>query len=452
MRQVVPPFWIVQKILGEQKKNKGAPCRLTVHCVRVERPEGVLLYHTLTGELLLLTKEEADKLSCLPGPVPAALGALVPRWFLRPEGTDDVALADQVRAIATRFRKKDDALTRYKIFTTTACNARCFYCFEAGWKNSTMSEQVARDTASYIVKHCGGKPVHLHWFGGEPLVNVRAIDIITDSLREHGVELHSTMTSNGYLFDRKLVKRAREVWGLDIVQITLDGTEEVYNARKDYVNPEGSPFQRVLRNIDLLLEADIGVNVRLNMDGENERDLYTLIDQLAVRFGGKSGFGIHLLEIQGNYEGVDPPDYVEEELLTYAEKLRSLRVYAEKKGIAARPPLSRGFSINACRADSDSATTVTPEGMLGKCNSCINGTIWGSIYSGEMDKELLRQWRERKPPEAACKTCAIYPQCLRLKKCPHFEHCFPIDRETRTDRLSRNILGAYEDWKASGQA
>ncbi len=455
MQQIVPPVSIVQKILGEQKKIEGTSYRMTVHCVRAERPEGVLLCHTLTGELLLLSREEEAALKMLPGPVPPALEALASRWFLRPEGSDDMALADQTRRIAERFRKKDGLLTKYTIFTTMACNARCFYCFEAGWgKSSTMSEETARATAAYIGAHRGGQPVKLRWFGGEPLVNAKAIDVITDSLRKQGVEFRSVMTTNGYLFDEALVRRAKDDWNLQQTQITLDGTEEIYNARKAYVHPEGSPFRRVLGNIGLLLDAGIGVDVRLNMDEDNEGDLYALADQLAERFAGKRGFGVHLLAIQKNHDGVDPLD-CEKERRVYVEKLRPLRDYMEEKHIAARLPLSRGLSIDACRADSDSATTVTPDGRLGRCDSSKDGGIWGSVWSEERNEEVLRQWKERRPPEAACKSCAIYPQCIRLKKCPTYEHGSALDQEVREvleDRLRRAVLGAFEDWKAANKA
>ena len=67
MHQVLPPISIVQKILGEQKTDEGASYRLTAHCLRAGRPEGALLYHTLTGELLLLSPEEPAGLEELPG-------------------------------------------------------------------------------------------------------------------------------------------------------------------------------------------------------------------------------------------------------------------------------------------------------------------------------------------------------------------------------------------------
>ena len=442
MRQIVPPIPIVQKILGAQSMVDGSSYRLSTHCMRAERPEGILLYHTLTGELLLLSHEEAALLGKFPGSVVfPELEELAARWFLRPLGTDDMALADQTRQIGSRFQKKENVLTGYTIFTTTACNARCFYCFETGWKKSSMSEQTALDTAKYIMEHCGGRPVRFRWFGGEPLVNAKAIDVITDFLRRQGVEFRSTMISNGYLFDEMLVQRARDIWNLKHVQITLDGTEEIYNTRKAYVHPEGSPFQRVMGNIGLLLDADIRVQVRLNMDVDNEKDLYDLVDELTERFGGRFGFGIYLAVIFEN-AGTNPSYYTEEERRAYTRKLRSMQTYMEEKGVTARTPLRRKIAINSCIADNGSFTTVTPEGLLGRCEGCMNGSVWGSIYSDEVDTEALRQWREHKPAEEICKTCAIYPQCFRLKKCPDWrEHCSPIERRVREDRLRRGVLG-----------
>lgn len=452
MRQVVSPLQTVQKILGQQKMEKGTPYRLSAHCVRVERPEGVLFYHTLTGELLLLSHGEAERIKALPGPVPPELAALVPLWFLRPETADDMALADQTRKIAAHLAKKETALMHYTIFTTTDCNARCFYCYEAGWEKSSMNEQTARDTAGYIIAHCGGKQVRLNWFGGEPLVNVRVIDIITDSLRQQGVTFHSTMVSNGYLFDEALVQRAKAGWNLQKVQITLDGTEEVYNRRKAYVNPLESPYRRVLRNIGLLLDTGVSVTVRLNMDGGNERDLYALVAELAERFGGMPGFGVYAAVLYEN-RGPEPSDYTEEERKAYARYLRSMQTCLEEKGVAAHTSLRRGITVNSCMADSGNSTTVAPEGLLGRCEGCMYGSVWGSIYSGEADEEVLRQWKERTPPEEVCRTCAVYPQCVRLKKCPNtLGHCSPIGRARRENNLRRTIMDSYEKWRADQPA
>ncbi len=451
MRQIVPPFALTQKILGQQKTGAGTPYRLTVHCLRAERPEGVLLYHTLTGELVLLSHEEARQLAGLPGPVPAVLGELVPRRFLVPREADDMALADQTRDIARRFSKKDGVLTEYLIFTTTACNARCFYCFEAGIQKAVMSEETARAAGAYIAAHCGGRPVHLVWYGGEPLLNVRAIDAITGILRQKGVTFRSRMDSNGYLFDASLAARAKADWGLYQAQITLDGTEDVYNRRKAYVDPQGSPFQRVLRNIDPLLDAGIRVLVRLNMDENNEKDLYALVDQLAERFGGRPGFSIYFRVLLEN-RGVEPTAYTEEERRSLAEKAGAMHEYLAGKGLLLKWSLPQGPTLRSCWSDDVNAATITPEGRLGRCESHIDKGLWGSVFSEERNEAVLRQWRERRPPGEFCRTCALYPRCARLKNCViHPARCSPIERAEVELRFRQGILNAYEEWKAGGQ-
>lgn len=451
MRQIVSPSSLTQKILGQQKPKDGTPYRLTTHCVRMERPEGVLLYHTLTGELLLLEKNEAEQLSTLSGAVPAVLAELVPRRFLVPVETNEMALADQTRDIARRLRGKNIPLTEYLIFTTTACNARCFYCFEAGIPKATMTEETARAAGEYIAAHRGGRPVHLVWFGGEPLVNVKAIDTISGVLRRRGVEFRSRMDSNGYLFDGTLAARAKADWGLEQVQITLDGTEEVYNRRKAYVNPEGSPFQRVLRNIGPLLDAGIQVVVRLNMGGDNEKDLYTLVDDLAARFGGRPGFNIGLRVLIEN-KGVHPTAYTEEERRSLAEKARAMQTYLDSKGVAIKWSLPQGPVLYSCWSDEPYAATITPDGRLGRCESHIDKGLWGSVFSEDRDEAVLQQWRERRPPQEICRTCALYPRCGRLKNCViHPVRCSPIERAEMELWLRQGILGSYEDWKAGGR-
>ncbi len=452
MRQIILPVTLAQKILGEQKKKEEVPYRLTTHCMRVERPEGILLYHTLTGELLLLSREEAKLLEELPGPVSPALEELVPKWFLRPERADDVALTDQVRDIAWRLSSKDKTLTEYLIFTTTACNARCFYCFEAGIPKAAMTEETARAAGEYIAAHCGGKPVNIAWFGGEPLVNVKAIDVISGVLRQRGVTFRSRIDSNGYLFDEALARRVKDDWGLYEAQITVDGTEEVYNSRKAFVNPDGSPFRRVLRNIGLLLDAGVQVDVRMNMDGENERDLYALVSELEMRFGGRPGFGIAPRVIIEN-KGTAPHRYKEDERRSLAEKDRAMWAFLDSRGLTSERKLNRGPMLYSCWSDKLNASTITPDGRLGRCESHIDRGLWGSVFSDERDGAVLQAWREEREHEELCRTCALYPRCIRLKNCViRTKLCSAIEREEMRIRLEQAILGTYREWKAGRMA
>lgn len=178
--------------MGRPKKAE-AGLRWMTYVLPKRTQEGVLLFHTLTREL------------------------------------KDKTYTDEVRFVLRNIQKPPEHVTGYSIFTTTDCNARCFYCFELGRSRMPMSEETAHKAAAYIADHCGGKPVRLSWFGGEPLFNRKVIDIICRDLQVRNVDYHSTMMSNGYLFDGETVRRAASLWKLRRVQITLDGTENVYN-------------------------------------------------------------------------------------------------------------------------------------------------------------------------------------------------------------------------------
>lgn len=66
------------------------------------------------------------------------------------------------------------------------------------------------------------------------------------------------LTPEEYLFDGATVEQAVSHWKLKSVQITLDGTEEIYNRSKAFIYKDGkSPYQVVLANIQRLLDAGV---------------------------------------------------------------------------------------------------------------------------------------------------------------------------------------------------
>ena len=227
MQFIIPTTSLVEQIVGRQKRTDGQSYRLMTYVVQQPVDDGVLLYNTLTCSLVLLTPDEAADIT--------AQQELIDRWFLVPQEHDDQKLCRQVRQMAALLKPAAKAITGYTILTTTGCNARCFYCYEKGTKPVTMTAETVDKVVRYIVKHRGDEKVKISWFGGEPLVNAKVIDQICTELREQGVPFRSTMISNGYLFDADKVQRAKDLWQLRSVQITLDGTEQTYNRVKDYV-------------------------------------------------------------------------------------------------------------------------------------------------------------------------------------------------------------------------
>ena len=446
MITICPPTDEAAKLTAKAKIKPGQPYRLSDQCVARETEDGLLLYHTLTAELLLLNSTEADLLHRLSGRVPEELQELLPRRFLVPADTDERLYCDQLRRVLSMTKEKDDAITSYTVFTTTDCNARCFYCYEKGRSRIPMSEETAGASAEYIAKHCKGKPVRFHWFGGEPLFNTPAIDTIVAGMKENNIPYSSSMISNGYLFDEELVRKAKDEWRLKRVQITLDGTEEIYNRRKAYIYREGSAYQRVLRNIGLLLEAEIRVSVRLNLDMKNFDDLMGLTDELAERFASYPKLSVYNHII---YDELGEGSLYEnrKELYRASEKLTK---HICDKGIGGKGGVLHSFKYNRCMADSDASVTITPEGYIGKCEHYSDAEeSWGFLGSEEKKEEVLQSWKQRMPVLPECQTCFYYPQCISLVKCPNVRgYCDPEYREEQQKRIQRRMLYSYENWKA----
>ena len=298
-----------------------------------------------------------------------------------------------------------------------------------------MTPETAKDVGEYIVRVCGGEKVKLSWFGGEPLYNAGVIDVICSVLQEHNVEYSSIMTSNGFYLDAQTALKAVKDWHVHTVQITIDGTEPVYNRIKAFINSDvGSPFRRVMDNIQSALDAGVKVVIRLNMDRTNAEDLFALTDVIADRFCPRSNlFG--RVALLGQFEGKIQAFSSAQEEWDYQDrlqdKLRSL-------GMEMKPSLKSRLHFNQCMADNDSCEVILPDGRIERCEHIRESEVVGTIFDEARDAEKTLAWKETvRFPE--CKECEMYPACVTLKKCEWNQNGCP---ETRRNNNRRNVEAA----------
>ena len=425
MRTIIPAASIVDEVVGKQKRVAGQDYRLMTYVLQYPVDDGVLLYHSLTCCMVLLTHEEAAHLT--------EQQELVDCWFLVPQQHDDRKLCHQIRQTARLFQSTAKTITNYTILTTTGCNARCFYCYEKGTKPVDMTTETAKKVCRFIMSHRGDNKVKISWFGGEPLFNVGVIDQISTDLSTNNVPFLSSMISNGYLFDDEMVQRAKDLWQLQKVQITLDGTEQTYNRVKRYIYGDVNAFQRVLRNIELLTAADIQVSVRLNVDKRNIREMSQLVSLLYHHFGTNKNISVYSHELFGSY---DP----EESAALYEQRML-LEQQIMSCGYRPRLTLQKEIKLNNCMADHDKSVVISPEGYLGKCEHYIDREFFGHIGREERDEQCVNRFRQHPDETEACATCAYYPQCIRLLMCANGVDCTP---ERQKERL-HNIIEAMKD-------
>ncbi len=428
MKIIIPTASTFEQVVGRQKRADGQQYRLMTYVVQQPVDDGLLLYNTLTCSLVLLTPYEAADLT--------AQRELIDRWFLVPQEHDDRKLCRQVRQMAVLLTPAPKVVTTYTILPTTGCNARCFYCYEQGTKPVTMTAETASQVVRYIVAHRGDEKITLRWFGGEPLVNAKVIDQICTELNGQGVPFHSEMTTNGYLFDADMVQRAKNLWQLQKVQITLDGTAQTYNRVKAYVYQGVNAFERVLENIGQLIAVGIRVLIRLNVDKHNIGEMAELAELLHQHFGSNEHLSVYSHELFGERTP-------EDNATLFAQRMQ-LEQQIAKHGILRIKELPKDIHLNQCMADNDGSVVIAPDGHLGKCEHFIDREFFGHIDSEERDMTIIRKFKERRAEIEACATCPFYPQCYRLVMCENDFGCTP---ETRQGGMHKMVASMKYEYK-----
>lgn len=424
--------WFRNHLVKQPKQN--IKYRLSNFIVKQVIDDGILMYNNVTGSLLFFKSENEIKDNFV---------FLVEHWFYLPVASfnecDWVEFLREKRIEDTSHQ----GVNSYVIMTTLDCNARCFYCYEKGTPRISMTKKIAIATSNYIQRH-STRMVKLTWFGGEPLLNTVIIDLICQKLNDYGISYFSHIITNGLLITKDIVYKAINVWKLKRVQITLDGTEQIYLRTKAYVNSQGDEFQTVLDNIELLLKSKVAVNIRLNQSAYNTEDLLALLVLLHNRFGLNPYLTIynHLLF---NFEG----DCTQEQIDCYYKLKNELAVCGYLKGYK----LPNGINNHQCMADSGHSLVITPSGKIGKCEHFTEEKMIGSIFTEGFDPLMLNMWNERYDRQKECNSCPLYPTCIRIKMCPgQKKYCSDFYRKDKIESLYIAIEHCYREWKKQKMA
>ena len=423
-------------IIGLQKKKEGTAYRLMHYVVKQKVEEGVLLYNTLTLAMALVTYEEAHNLMNVEG--------LIENWFLVPVTHNDKKFCKIIKYGYCLRQKRPKGIRKYTVVTTTGCNARCAYCFEKGTKPINMTTETAEKVAMFIITHRGEhENVQIDWFGGEPLYNFKVMDRICTRLEEQNVSFYSHITTNGFLFSDKMVEKAVNLWHINNALITIDGTEQNYNRIKAFIHRnESNPFQRVLTNIGMLLNAGIKVQVRLHVSLDNVQDIQDLMELMADRFKGTDLLSLQILYL---FELFGPEARVlsSDERATLVHEIQRLRNYGYQLGISNPPKLDQNLKQFRCMVDSEDALMIVPDGHLGLCEHHLEDRFFGHIDNDEWNQEVLKQSREYCEEIPECDTCTLYPMCFRLKICGIQDICFKENRDSKIFIIQEQMLSEY---------
>lgn len=446
MTTIVEPKQYIVKLWGKQRVRMDQTYRLMKYVLQVAHDGKVLLHNVVTGQLVVLDQEEAELVKTMPAKFSSRMEQLVAEYYLVPEDYDEHQQTIQLREILWRMDsagKNLEKIRRYTILPTTACNARCYYCYEQGLYTETMSEQTADDAVRFISDHSGKSKIFIRWFGGEPTVADNRIDQICRGLIQNGIDYTSSMTTNGYLFDEEMVLRAKTLWNLKRLMISIDGTERHYNDIKSYVNVKDNPYQRIMHNVGIFLRNGIKVDLRMNFDLGNFQDFDELLDEIIERFQGNEHLQLYAFPVKGVYP--DKTGQVNHGSESWFDnKLVEMNSKAQEAGLFCRSLELPSLFFSSCNAGDPSSMVIGPRGELARCTRIFSreDQIIGNVKEGITDFSYLDVWSRFADPEH-CTGCILYPNCILLESCPGKGVCF---KKEAVRQYAEVILNAFRYW------
>lgn len=397
----------VKNILGvPQKAERGI--RPSVYSIVEKVADGIIVYNNFTKEHVFAPCSETEFFMS---------DFAYSNWFSVSDSVDEIELVSRVRFQLRAQHTYPDSCEFFCVFTTTSCNARCEYCFEKNHQIvGHMTEETAIDVAKYIASVAPSDSQFLiRWFGGEPLLNKKVIDIICEYLIANNCDFISVLSTNGYLLDAPLLIEAKEKWNLVSVNIPLDGFKETYAQKKNYIYADANPYKRVKDAIIKAVSLGFIINIELHIESANRQDLCLLIEDIKKIPDGNNLINVHCSPLYERQMDIfNPRSEIEE------KSIRENQYAIIKKLIASnfhRISLSHRFRVFHCLADSKNYLAILPDGRITWCEDCLGKGVIGNIHEKgaipSTDLEALQTFDIL--PE--CKKCSLYSDCIRFKKC-----------------------------------
>lgn len=324
------------------------------------------------------------------------------------------------------IEKRDADETQLFFVPNYSCNFACSYCYQEGYNpiQQKLSTEIIDAFFDYVQKEFAGRPKYVTVFGGEPLLpgeNQRKL-IAYFLMKANEAKLDVAFVTNGYTLTSyiDLLQSAT----IREVQVTLDGTEEIHDARR-YMKGKQPTFTRIVEGVDACLKAGIPINLRMVADKDNIDNLPALARFAIDR--GWTASPIFKTQIGRNYE-LHYCNSTPEKLFDRATLYEKIYELLQEHPFIAEF-YKPAFSITKYISENE----ALPTPLFDSCTACK--TEWafdftGAIYSctatvGKQGEELgtfyptvtkneavITEWQNRDVTTIEeCKSCSVALAC-----------------------------------------
>lgn len=299
------------------------------------------------------------------------------------------------------------------IAPTTGCNFECPYCFEGEKTNKCMSPEVVDDLIEFINSYKQTRNLKITWYGGEPLMAFSIIKTIVEKIRERcAIEnLTQSIVTNGYLINDDVIDFMKSNQ-FESIQISFDGTDVRHNNTRYLKGSHQPSYDRILFNVDRLyneMHKEFKINLRINVNKENEDDFFVMRQLLKERFPDK--------------RVTVYPGFIREE----GKGNRSMcynSLFGKSRYDFYKKVAKQGMAIDfyphekekGCMVCINNSFVIGPNGEMYKCWSDFNNPdrVVGSIRERKITNATLISrytFESTIYSDKRCKDCKLFPIC-----------------------------------------
>lgn len=361
--------------------------------------DAVALYHSLRMKPVYLSKESfkdlqawlagpfCDNIENAPEKISQEVQELAKFKILTQSENEDEKVLQFVRS-----KIPNPATNVCYMILSERCNLACKYCFlgnnDCATRKKFLMEDMSIETVDKSInffirqiKASGldvdaaedNKPV-LIFYGGEPMVNFKALEYTATKLNELRQKepcirnLEMSMVTNGLLLNEEKVRRLQEL-GVAIA-ISVDGfTEEANNMRVDVAGR--TVFSRILEKIELCKSLGVNVSLSVTLSEEtikNTKDILKLVDAYDIK-----AFGFNIM--MANETFIPSQSYNEaaaQFIIDEFVELRKRGIYEDRMMRKLKSFSEAQVYFSDCAATAGGQIVIAPNGQVGICHGCLN--------------------------------------------------------------------------------
>ena len=186
-------------------------------------------------------------------------------------------------------------ISRITVHVSNDCNLRCKYCYAQGGHYGGERILMAANTAEMFVDFCVkefDKINRIVFFGGEPLLNPKIIDIICARFKQYKAQNKISyiplfvIVTNGTVLSDEIIDLIQR--HIDLVCVSIDGEKEFHDSNRVFKDGTGS-FEKVSDFITAVQRKTVkslqyeATYTKTHIDSDYQRE--TVMEFLKKQFG-----------------------------------------------------------------------------------------------------------------------------------------------------------------------